>query len=94
MVWIERSIPGGPKTITKMRFRFYNSAPVAPSAVALSEVDLGQVSITNLTSEFVDYEFTIWDTSKKIQFRFTNAEGDDFQISNYEIIEPALEGAV
>lgn len=47
-----------------------------------------------LTGEFVDYEFTIHDTAKRIQFRFTNADGDDFQISNYEIIEPALEGEV
>lgn len=47
-----------------------------------------------LTSEFVDYEFTVHDTAKRIQFRFTNADGDPFQISNYELIEPALEGAV
>ena len=47
-----------------------------------------------LTSEFVTYEFTVWDTSKKIQFKFTNADGDDFQISNYELIEPMLEGQV
>jgi len=45
-----------------------------------------------LTSEFVDYEFTIWDTAKKIQFRFTNADGDDFHISNYELIEPQVLG--
>jgi len=43
-----------------------------------------------LTSEFTDYKLTIWDTSKKIQFRFTNADGDDFQISNYEVIEPTI----
>jgi len=47
-----------------------------------------------LTSEFVTYEFTIWVTSKKIQFRLTNADGDDFQYSNYELIEPQLEGEV
>ena len=45
-----------------------------------------------LTSEFVTYEFTVWDTCKKIQFRFTNADGDDFQISNYELIEPVVQG--
>jgi len=47
-----------------------------------------------LTSEYVTYEFTVWDTAKRIQFRFTNADGDDWQISNYEIIEPVLEGEV
>lgn len=45
-----------------------------------------------LTSEFVTYELTVWDTSKKIQFRFTNAAGDDFVISNYELIEPMVQG--
>jgi len=45
-----------------------------------------------LTSEFVDYEFTIHDTSKKIQFMFYGT--DDFVISNYEQIEPAVLGAV
>lgn len=45
-----------------------------------------------LTSEFVDYEFTVHDTAKKIQFKFYDTE--DFQISYYEIIEPALEDAV
>ena len=43
-----------------------------------------------LTSEYVDYEFTVHDTSKKIQFRFTNADGDDFQYSNYGLVEPIL----
>jgi len=47
-----------------------------------------------LTSEFVDYEFTVWTTSKKIQFSFTNADGDTFQISNYALIEPMLEGEI
>ena len=58
--------------------------------------DTGWTAFTEqvLTSEFVDYEFTVWDTSKKIQFRFTNADGDPFQISNYSIIEPALEGEI
>lgn len=45
-----------------------------------------------LTSEFVTYELTVWDTSKKIQFRFTNATGDTFDISNYELIEPQVQG--
>ena len=47
-----------------------------------------------LTSEYVDYEFIVHDTDKKIQFRFTNADGDDFDISYYELIEPALQDAV
>ena len=47
-----------------------------------------------LTSEFVDYEIFVQDTSKKIQFRFSNADGDTFQISNYELIEPAILGEV
>jgi len=57
-----------------------------------------------LTSEFVDYEFFINETSKKIQFKFSNIEdsskpedagtGPDFQISNYELWEPALEGSI
>ena len=45
-----------------------------------------------LTSEYVDYELTVWDTSRKIQFSFTNADGDDFDLSNYELIEPMLQG--
>ena len=56
-----------------------------------------------LTSEFVDYTVPINDTSKKIQFKFSNipdsaaptvTTGDNFQISNYELIEPAVEGEV
>ena len=47
-----------------------------------------------LTSEFADYNFTVFDTSRKIQFRFTNAGGDDFEISNYELEEPLVEGSV
>lgn len=45
-----------------------------------------------LTSEFLDYEFTVWDTSKKIQFKFYST--DDFQISYYELIEPVLQGGI
>jgi hypothetical protein len=58
--------------------------------------DTGWTAFTEqvLTSEFVDYEFTVHDTAKRIQFRFTNADGDDFQISNYEVIEPAILGEV
>ena len=37
-----------------------------------------------LTSEFVGYTVFPNVTSKKIQYRFTNADGDDFQISNYD----------
>ncbi len=47
-----------------------------------------------LTSEFVDYICPINETSKKIQFRFTNADGDDFQISNYGLVEPIVMGEV
>lgn len=45
-----------------------------------------------LTSEFLDYEFNVWDTSKKIQFKWYST--DDFQISYYALIKPALEGEV
>ena len=45
-----------------------------------------------LTSEFVDYEFIVHDTSKKIQFKFYDTA--DFQISYYELIEPAVEAEV
>ncbi len=37
-----------------------------------------------LTSDFVDYRVYPNDTSPKIQYRFTNADGDDFQIANYD----------
>jgi hypothetical protein len=47
-----------------------------------------------LTDEFVDYEFFINDTSKKIQFKFASDDGEAFQISNYEVTQPALEDAV
>lgn len=43
-----------------------------------------------LTSEFIDYDFFINDTAKKIQFKFYN--DDPFQISNYSLAEPQLEG--
>ncbi len=54
--------------------------------------DTGWTAFTEqaLTSEFVDYEFTIWDTSKKVQFKWYNE--DDFQVSNYELIEPVVQG--
>lgn len=37
--------------------------------------DIGwtDIAIQTLTSEFVDYEFTVHDTAKRIQFRFSNA---------------------
>jgi len=47
-----------------------------------------------LTSEYLDYTVPINDTSKRIQFRFTNADGDDFQISNYGLMDPILMEAV
>jgi len=58
--------------------------------------DTGWTAFTEqaLTSEYVTYEFTVWDTAKKMQFRFTNASGDTFQVSNYEIIQPVIQGEV
>lgn len=57
-----------------------------------------------LTSEFVDYEFFINYTAKKIQFKFSNIpdsdnpaeadDGDAWVVSNYTIVEPALEGSI
>lgn len=56
-----------------------------------------------LTSEFVVYECFINDTAKKIQFKFSNipdsdapttTDGDDFVVSNYELVEPVLEGSI
>ncbi len=47
-----------------------------------------------LTSEYVDYVLTINDTAKRIQFRFTNADGDTFNISNYGLVEPIVVEAV
>jgi hypothetical protein len=49
------------------------------------------LSTQALTTELVDYDFFINDTSKKIQFKFT---GTDFEIADFELIEPALEGEV
>lgn len=56
--------------------------------------DTGWTAFTEqaLTNEFLTYKLTVWDTSKKIQFRFTNADGDTYQISNYELIEPMVQG--
>jgi len=57
-----------------------------------------------LTSEFVDYEFFINDTAKKIQFKFSNIpdsddpteadDGDDWMVSNYTLVEPQVEGSI
>ena len=47
-----------------------------------------------LTSEYVDYVLTINDTSKRIQFKFTNTSGDTFNISNYGLVEPIVVEAV
>ena len=53
-----------------------------------------------LTSEFVDYALYINATSKKIQFKFSNVDGDgdtdgdDFQIANYAPMQPAIMGEV
>ena len=51
------------------------------------------LSTLTLTSEFADYFVPINDTSKKIQFRFSNT-GDDFQVSNYMINAPELQGQI
>jgi hypothetical protein len=47
-----------------------------------------------LTSEFVDYTFFINDTSRKVQFRFSNVSGGEFEISNYSLVDPAIQGGV
>lgn len=69
---------------------------VSYRTASFETTDTGWTAFTEqvLTSEYVTYELTVWDTSKKIQFRFTNATGDTFDISNYELIEPMLEGEV
>ena len=51
-------------------------------------------TVKTLTNDFTDYEFFIHDTAKRVQFKFSNADGDDFQISSYEVIEPMVLGAV
>ena len=50
-------------------------------------VDTGWVAFPEiaLTSDFVDYKVYPNTTSNKIQYRFTNANGDDFQVSNYDV---------
>jgi hypothetical protein len=45
-----------------------------------------------LTSDFEDYLVYPNTTSKKIQYRFTNDNGDDFQIANYDIGKPEFVG--
>jgi len=70
-------------TALTVSYRYGNFETIATGWTALST--------QTLTTEFVDYDFFVNDTSKKIQFRFTGA---DFEISNFEIIEPALEGEV
>jgi len=80
------------RTVTQAEISFYVAG--SGRTQSIYEFALGEVVTTSLTSEFVDYDFTVWDTSKKIQFRFLNYEGDDFQISNYELISPAMEAEV
>ncbi len=67
-------------------YRTANFETVATGWTAFSELAL--------TSEFVDYTLTINDTAKRIQFRFTNADGDTFQISNYGVVDPIVMEAV
>ena len=49
-------------------------------------VDTGWTAFAELTltSDFVDYTVYPNVTSNKIQYRFSNADGDDFQIANYD----------
>ena len=47
-----------------------------------------------LTSEYLDYYVNPNVTSKKIQFSFTNADGDDFQLTNYDVGDAELVGEV
>lgn len=63
-------------------------------------IDFGVLS---LTTEFNDFEIFINDTSKRVQFMFSNitgtsdipiTSGNDFQISNYALMGPALEGRI
>ena len=51
------------------------------------------LGITALTSEFLDYLLIINDTSRKIQFKFHHT-GDVWQLSNYVINEPQLQGEI
>ncbi len=46
-----------------------------------------------LTSEFVEYEFFINDTAKKIQFKFSNT-GDAWVVSGYTVVGPVVEGSI
>lgn len=47
-----------------------------------------------LTSEFLDYDIIANVTAKKIQFGFFNADGNDFQVSSYEPVEPVITGEI
>lgn len=47
-----------------------------------------------LTSDFEDYYINPNDTAKKMQIRFTNADGNDFQVANYDIGEPEFVGEI
>lgn len=56
-----------------------------------------------LTSKYLNYEYFVQDTGENIQFSFSNipdsdapttTSGDDFQISNYTLLDPTVEGTV
>lgn len=71
-------------------FRFSakgTSITVSYRLASFETTDTGWVPFPEitLTSDFVDYIVYPNVTSKKIQYRFTNANGDDFQIANYDI---------
>ena len=47
-----------------------------------------------LSTDFTEYQVFPNVTAKAIQFRFTNVDGNDFQLSTYEPIKPRLVGKV
>jgi hypothetical protein len=54
--------------------------------------ETGWTDVTQaLTSEWVNYEFPLNTSSKKIQWAIKDFSGDDFQVSDIEIIEPLIE---
>lgn len=71
-------------------FRFSakgTSVIVSYRLTSFETVDTGWIAFPELTltSDFDDYIVYPNTTSKKIQYRFSNANGDDFQIANYDI---------
>lgn len=44
-----------------------------------------------LTSEYIEYSFFFNETSKQIQFRFSNSAGSTYQVREFKILDPQLE---